>query len=76
VICEYCGGKTIKRKVRKVHWLQQQLYIVDDVEAEVCQECGERYYHATTLDAIDRMLATHSHVIKEQLQVQVVAMPT
>lgn len=25
----------------------------DYVEAEVCQECGERYYHATTLDAID-----------------------
>ena len=54
MICEFCGGKTVKRKVRKVHWLQQQLYIVDDVEAEVCQDCGERYYHATTLDAIDR----------------------
>ena len=46
-------GASLK-KVRKIHWFQQKLYIVDDVEAEVCQECGERYYHATTLDAIDQ----------------------
>ena len=26
------------------------------VEAEVCQECGERYFHATTLDALDQLL--------------------
>ena len=75
MICEFCGGKTVKRKVRKVHWLQQQLYIVDDVEAEVCQDCGERYYHATTLDTIDRMLSTGNLAVKQQLQVQVVGMP-
>jgi len=73
--CEFCGGKTIKKKVRKVHWFEQQLYIVDDVETEVCQACGERYYHATTLDAIDRMLQAGRQVIKQELQVQVVAMP-
>ncbi len=75
MICEFCGGKTIKRKVRKVHWLQQQLYIVDDVEAEVCQDCGERYYYVTTLDAIDRMLSTGNRAVKQQLQVRVVGMP-
>ena len=75
MICEFCGGKTIKRKVRKVHWLQQQLYIVDDVEAEVCQDCGERYYHATTLDTIDRMLSAGNLAVKQQLQVRVVGMP-
>ena len=75
MICEFCGGKTVRRKVRKVHWLQQQLYIVDDVEAEVCQDCGERYYHATTLDAIDRMLLAGNLAVKQQLQVRVVGMP-
>jgi len=75
MICEFCGGKTIKKKVRKAHWLRRPLYIVDDVEAEVCQECGERYYHATTLDAIDRALAAGRQVVKERLQVQVVGLP-
>ncbi len=75
MICEFCGGTTVTKTVRKVHWFEQRLYIVDDVEAEVCQECGERYYHATTLDAIDRSLDLGRSVVKAQLQVKVVGLP-
>ena len=75
MLCEFCGGETVSKKVRKFHWFQGKLYIVDDVEAEVCQECGERYYHATTLDAIDQLLESSGFVVKEHLQVQVVGMP-
>jgi YgiT-type zinc finger domain-containing protein len=42
MICEFCGGETQKKKVKRQHWLQGQLYIVENVEAEVCKECGER----------------------------------
>jgi YgiT-type zinc finger domain-containing protein len=58
----------------KICWFRRKLYIVDDVEAKVCQECGERYYHATTLDAIDQLLESGCSVVKEQLQVQVIGM--
>jgi len=75
MICEFCGGQTVKRKVRKVHWFKRRLYIIDDVEAEVCQECGERFYHATTLDAIDLLLESSQPVIKEHLRVEVIGMP-
>jgi YgiT-type zinc finger domain-containing protein len=75
MICEFCGGQTVKRKVRKVHWFKRRLYIIDDVEAEVCQECGERYYHATTLDAIDLLLESGQLVVKEHLRVEVIGMP-
>ena len=68
MICEFCGDQTAKRKVRKVHWFKHRLYIIDDVEAEVCQECGERYYHATTLDAIDLLLESGQPIVKEHLQ--------
>jgi len=74
MICEFCGGQTVKRKVRKVHWSKRRLYIIDDVEAEVCQECGERYYHATTLDAIDLLLESGQPVVKEHLRVEVIGM--
>ena len=73
--CEFCEGETVRKKVRKIHWFQHKLYIVDGVEAQVCRECGERYYHATTLDAIDQLLESDQFVVKEQLQVQVVGMP-
>lgn len=72
--CEFCGGETTSRKVRKLHWFRRKLYIVEEVDAEVCRECGERYYHATTLEAIDQLLATERPVIRERLQVEVIGM--
>ncbi|MBP6824043.1 MAG: YgiT-type zinc finger protein [Acidobacteria bacterium] len=70
--CEFCGGQTVKRKVRKQHWLEGKLYFVENVEAEVCSECGERYFHATVLDRIDEMLKAE-HSVKERLSVEVVS---
>jgi len=72
MICEFCGGQTVKRKVRKQHWLEGRLYLVENVEAEVCSECGERYFHATVLDRIDEMLKAE-HSVKERLSVEVVS---
>lgn len=73
MICEFCEGQTIKKKVKRQHWLQGKLYIVENVEAEVCPECGERYFHATTLDEIDHFLNA-DHDVKETLSVEVVTL--
>lgn len=73
MICEFCGGETTKKKVKRQHWLQGKLYIVENVDAEVCSECGERYIHATTLDAIDRILSAE-HQVKERMNVEVVSL--
>jgi YgiT-type zinc finger domain-containing protein len=73
MICEFCGGETTPKKVRKQHWLRRRLYLVENVEAEVCNECGERYFHAKTLDAIDRLLEG-KHKVKTSLQVEVVSL--
>ncbi len=72
MICEFCGGKTVTRKVKKQHWLGGKLYLIENVEAEVCSECGERYFHATVLDRIDKMLMAE-HAVKERLLVEVVS---
>jgi YgiT-type zinc finger domain-containing protein len=68
--CEFCDGGTVAKSVRRQHWFKGRLYIVENVVAEVCQECGERYFHATTLDAIDRMISA-DHPVKEVLSVEV-----
>jgi YgiT-type zinc finger domain-containing protein len=65
MICEFCDGETFKKKVSRQHWVQDRLYMVENVEAEVCPECGERYFHATTLDQIDRMLEAE-HKVKQR----------
>ena len=69
--CEFCGGKTTKKKVKKQHWYHKKLYIIENVEAEVCKECGEKYFHADTLDKID-MLISKKHPVKKVLSVEVI----
>jgi len=68
--CEFCDADTVTKPVRKQHWFKGKLYLVENVEAEVCIECGERYFHATTLDAIDDMIA-REHPVKEIISVEV-----
>ena len=71
--CEFCGGETKPKKVKRSHWFHQKLYIVEDVEAEVCTECGERYFHALTLDKIDALLEKR-HPVRARLDVEIVNM--
>jgi len=73
MICEFCGGTTAKKTVKKQHWLKAKLYIVENVEAEVCTQCGERYFHAKTLDAIDKLLES-DHEVSGRMNVEVVPM--
>ncbi len=56
VYCEMCDGLTRWQKVRRDHLLHGVTYRVEDVDAEVCEKCGERYFHARTLDGLDRRL--------------------
>ncbi len=73
MICEFCGGQTVKKKVKRQHWLHGRLYIVENVEAEVCSECGERYFHAKILDELDCLLET-PHDVKDRIEVEVVSL--
>ncbi|MBI5410134.1 MAG: YgiT-type zinc finger protein [Nitrospirae bacterium] len=73
MICDLCGEQTTKKKVKRQHWLHGKLYIVENVEAEVCPGCGERYFHAKTLDMIDRLLEA-THDVKDRMEVEVVSL--
>lgn len=68
--CEFCDSETTQKKVRKTHWREGKLYIVENVNAEVCPECGERYFHATTLERIDEMIGA-DHPVKETMTVEI-----
>lgn len=71
MLCEFCGGMTKSKKVKRQHWLNKKLYIVENVDAEVCKECGERYFHAKTLDAIDEFLS-QKHPVRACIDVEIV----
>ena len=68
--CAFCEGEKVLRRVRKQHWRKGRLYIVDNVDAQVCRECGEKYFHASVLNRIDAMI-DGEHEVKEVLSVEV-----
>lgn len=53
--CEYCNGEIRQKQVTVDHWYEGKLVIIKDVPVGVCQECGQRYYAAATLDRLDAM---------------------
>jgi YgiT-type zinc finger domain-containing protein len=53
VYCDFCGGEMKPQKVTMLYFRKGGAHLFHNVEAEVCQKCGEKYYHARTLADLD-----------------------
>ncbi len=42
-------------KTKTVVWVQDRLFIVEDIPAQVCDSCVEQFYDDETTDAIRRL---------------------
>ena len=57
--CSVCGGQVVHKKVEKIcTWGGHIIAIARNVPAEVCEQCGERYYEAKVIEALDAKLGT------------------
>lgn len=73
MICDFCSGETVKKKVTKLHWFCEKLYMIENVDADVCQKCGEKYYHVKTLKEVNHLISQdHDDRIKNRLEVEVI----
>lgn len=71
--CEYCSGDIHTKKVTVNHSYKGKLVIIKDVPVGVCNECGQRYYAATTLEKLETM-AQNSDAAQERISVPVMVM--
>jgi YgiT-type zinc finger domain-containing protein len=71
--CTFCEGETTKKKVKRQHWLDGKLYIIENVEAEICIQRDEHYFHSKTLKKIVTYLKS-DHGVKDRIEVEVVRM--
>ena len=53
--CYLCGGETEHRLVTAENWWGDQLTLVEDVPAWVCEDCGESYFDAEVCKHLDRL---------------------
>jgi len=44
--CYFCKGKTEKQRVTVDYRWGDKLVVIENVPAEVCTQCGERYFDA------------------------------
>jgi YgiT-type zinc finger domain-containing protein len=52
--CHFCGGRvTEQRVVVDYRWGEELLAIIEDVPAGVCDTCGERYFKAEVVKAME-----------------------
>jgi YgiT-type zinc finger domain-containing protein len=63
--CHFCGGEVTERRVVvDYRWGDDLLAIIEDVPAGVCEVCGERYFKAPVVKAMERTARSRSKARK------------
>jgi YgiT-type zinc finger domain-containing protein len=54
--CSLCNGEVIEERVTvDYRWGGKLLAVLEDVPAGVCQNCGEEYYRAEVVQAMEEL---------------------
>ncbi len=53
--CPRCGHHMRYSLVKTTIWQGERLFVVEDVPAQVCDECMEQFYDDETTDAVRRL---------------------
>lgn len=54
--CSVCKGNLIQKKITYTQELEGKFYVVSDVPALVCSQCGEQYLSPVTVDSIQKVI--------------------
>lgn len=56
--CFFCKGPLRVRRIEHMHEWKGKRFLIKNVRAEVCGQCGEAFLGPATLRAIDRVVST------------------
>lgn len=71
--CANCGEETRSENVKSAFWQDGQLFVIEDIPAQVCDRCKEQYYDDQTVAQLELLRAgglRPEHAVSE-LQVPV-----
>ena len=54
--CYYCKGPLRRRRIEHMHHWDGRHFLIKNVRAEVCAQCGETFLSPPTLKEIDRLV--------------------
>lgn len=58
--CSYCEGELKDTFVQHTYRWQGKIYVFEDVPAQVCRQCGERYFDAKTIEEMERIVLSRA----------------
>ena len=68
--CFFCNGKIESITVGNFDYrLEGKLYVIKDVPAGLCDQCGEKYVSAEVAEKINKLIDRHAFVETENVQV-------
>lgn len=67
--CLYCNGTLEERKVSRVQLYNEHWYLIENVPALVCRQCGETFYSPAAHDLVLKLVQSADPVRVEQLDV-------
>lgn len=59
-LCDLCGGELEHKKVNLELHIQKELVICEGLPADVCKQCGEKYFSAEISTKIDKFIKKYS----------------
>ena len=60
--CDLCGGELRSGKTTLEIWRGEELLVIKDVPADVCQQCNEAYISAEVSERLDHFMGEyHRH---------------
>jgi YgiT-type zinc finger domain-containing protein len=62
--CHRCGGHISEQLIQQEFWLKDQLVVIDELPAGVCDQCGERIVNATVSQQIEKLLRNQQRLAK------------
>ena len=54
--CYFCKGIVKGERITHIHRWGEQIFILEDAPADVCQQCGEVYFAPDVLKAMDQLV--------------------
>lgn len=62
--CYFCKGKIVEKRVRVDFRWGEELVVIEDVPAEVCQQCGEKYFSPEVYKAMENLAKTNARGVR------------
>ena len=62
--CYFCKGKVVEKKVKVDFRWGDELVVIEDVPAEVCQQCGEKYFSPEVYKEMENLAKTKENPVK------------